>query len=125
MEAYVHKNDLVRLRLPQAMADRWKAAAAAMGTPSLSEWLRGAADAACTSGLDVPGLRTEIAALRTDRARGVGNNLNQIAAALNAGQGADILASGTGHDLAVAAAGIAAMRARLDQALRPLTRRRP
>lgn len=121
----MHKDDLVRLRLPQAMAERWRTAAAATGTPSLSEWLRDAGDAACMSGLDVPGLRAEIAGLRADLSRGVGNNLNQIAAALNAGQRMGIPPSGAGHDLAAAAAGITAMHARLDQALRLLARRRP
>ena len=120
----MEKNDLVRLRLPEAMADRWRAAAAATGTPSLSEWLRDVADAACTRGFDVPGLRAEIVAIRADLSRGVGNNLNQIAAALNADARAGIAPSDTKHDLATVASEIAAMRARLDQALRPLARRR-
>ena len=119
------KDDLVRLRLPEAMADRWRAAAAATGTPSLSEWLRDVADAACLSGLDVPALRSEIVGLRADLSRGVGNNLNQIAAALHADAKAGIPPSAAGHDLAAAATEIAAMRVRLDQALRPLARRRP
>ena len=119
------KDDLVRLRLPEAMAARWRAAAAATGTPSLSEWLRDVADAACLRGLDVPGLRAEIVALRADLSRGVGNNLNQIAAALHADARAGIPPSAAGHDLAAAATEIAAMRARLDQALRPLARRGP
>ena len=118
------KDDLVRLRLPEAMADRWRAAAAATGTPSLSEWLRDVADAACLSGLDVPALRAEIIALRADLSRGVGNNLNQLAALLNAEAKAGIRPDGASLDLAAAAAEIAAMRARLDQALRPLARRR-
>jgi hypothetical protein len=83
------------------------------------------ADAACLRSLDVPALRAEIVALRGDLSRGVGNNLNQIAAALHADAKAGIPPTAVGHDLAAAAAEIAAMRARLDQALRPLARRRP
>ena len=119
------KDDVVRLRLPEAMADRWRAAAAATGTPSLSEWLRDVADAACLRGLDVPALRSEIVGLRADLSRGVGNNLNQLAVLLNAEARAGIPPSAAGHNLAAATTEIVAMRTRLDQALRPLARRRP
>ena len=121
------KDDLVKLRLPESMAIRWKAAAAAAGTPSLSEWLRDVADAACLTGLDVPALRTDLVAFRADLARGPGNNLNQIAATLNADIKGKRPVRASEHELALRAAAveIAAMRARLDLALRPLIRRRP
>ena len=121
------KDDLVKLRLPETMSARWREAAAAAGASSLSEWVRDAANVAASQELDVPALRAEIVALRADIGRGVGNLLDQIATKLNTDAKAGLSPNATAHEaaLAEAAADIAAMRARLDRALRPLARRRP
>jgi hypothetical protein len=120
------KDDLVKLRLPATMAARWRVAAAATGTPSLSEWLRDVGDAAASRGVDVPGLRAEIAALRADLGRGAGNLLDQIATKLNTNAKSGLAPDAAAHTRALtdAAVDIAVMRARLDRTLAALARRR-
>lgn len=91
---------------------------------SLSEWLREAADAAVIAGTTAADLRAAIVALRTDIGRGVGNNLNQIARALNtdlrAGRRADLAR----HEAALEAAArdIAIIRRRTEALLRRVER---
>ncbi len=120
------KDDLVKLRLPTTMTVRWREAAQDSGV-SLSEWLRNAADVACMKELDVPALRSELAGFRAELGRGAGNLLDQIAERLHVDAKAGKSPSAAEHERALvqAAADIAAMRSRLDRALKPLARRRP
>ena len=101
----------------------WQAAAKGVDL-SLSEWLREAADAAIVAGTTAADLRAAIVALRTDIGRGVGNNLNQIARALNtdirSGRRADIVP----HEaaLAEAARDLASLRRKTEALLRRVER---
>lgn len=110
---------------------RWRVAAGG-GTRDLSAWVRAAVDAAA-AGTTLPAhvaaadaLRTELAGLRADLSRGVGNNLNQIAHRLHADAttgAADVSAHGAA--LVAAAQDVAAMRVAVTRALGPGRRRRP
>lgn len=80
---YPPRTDVVKLSgTTQAQRDAWRAAADAAGLP-LAAWLREAADAAALGGVIAADLRDELMQLRADLTRGVGNNLNQVARALN------------------------------------------
>ena len=80
----------------------WSACAAAAGLPSAA-WMREAA-AAAASGTIAADLRAELVRLRADLARGMGNNLNQIAHAPNADLKAGRLPDATAHERSLAAA---------------------
>ena len=96
----------------------WRAAAGG-GPRALSAWIREAADAAADGGPPGGGeaLRRELVALRADLARGVGNNLNQIAHHLNATAKAGAPAAPGRAAIVHAMADVAAMRAILTAAL--------
>jgi hypothetical protein len=115
------RDEIVRVRTTAAQTARWRNIA---GPRGLSAWLRDLADVAAASGADVAVLRVELVRLRADLNRGVGNNLNQIAAAMNADLKAGRAASPADRALAEAAAELAAMRAVVEEALAALGRRR-
>ena len=98
----------------------WSACAAAAGLPTAA-WMREAAAAAGTTAAD---LRAELVRLRVDLARGMGNNLNQIAHALNADLKAGKLPDAAAHErsLAAAAADVALARRAVEWMLRRLER---
>ncbi|MHA7066799.1 MobC family plasmid mobilization relaxosome protein [Azospirillum argentinense] len=73
---------VARLRLMSDVKEKWEKAAKAAGT-DLSGWLRRAADAALAGGIEShQAAEAERRALRLELAR-IGNNLNQIARAVN------------------------------------------
>ena len=87
------RNQIVRIRVTAEELATWRDAATAAGHASMSAWLRGLAMLSAATGVDAAALRATLSALRADLARGVGNNLNQIAFALHQGRfvaGADI-----------------------------------
>jgi Bacterial mobilisation protein (MobC) len=98
--------------------------AAGQARMSLSEWLREAADAVVISGTTAADLRAAIAALRTEIGRGVGNNLNQIARALNTDIRAGRRADCAPHEAALEAAArdVAIIRRRTEAMLRRVER---
>lgn len=98
--------------------------AASQARMSLSGWLREAADAVVISGTTAADLRAAIVALRTEIGRGVGNNLNQIARALNTDIRAGRRADGAPHEAALEAAArdIALIRRRTEAMLRRVER---
>ena len=80
----MRRSEFVKFRAaPEAIAD-WRSAAADVGM-NLSAWLRGVADIAAVTGGNPVAVRLEVTALRTSLNRGVGNNLNQLAASVNSG----------------------------------------
>lgn len=103
--------------------EAWRAAAEAADMP-LATWLREAADAAAAAGTTAADLRAEIMALRAEIARGVGNNLNQIARALNTELRANRAAQIAAHEaaLAAAAAELRVLRRKAEALLRRLER---
>jgi hypothetical protein len=106
-----------------AQREAWQAAAEAAGM-SLSCWLREAADAAALAGMTAADLRAEIIQLRAGLARGVGNNLNQIATALNLDLRARKPVSSAAHEVALVAAArdLAVIRCKAEALLRRLER---
>ena len=80
--------------------------------------------AAAASGTTAADLRAELVRLRADLARGMGNNLNQIAHALNADLKAGRLPDAAAHErsLAAAAADVALARRAVERMLRRLER---
>ena len=101
----------------------WSACAAAAGLPTAA-WMREAAAVAAVSGTIAADLRAELVRLRADLARGMGNNLNQIAHALNADLKAGRLPDAAAHErsLAAAAADVALARRAVERMLRRLER---
>ena len=116
------RDGMVKLRVTADQAARWRAVAEGRG---LSAWLRELADVAAESGADVAELRAELVRLRTDLNRGLGNNLNQIAAALNADLKAGQADGAHGRGLAAAAVELARLRAAVEEALTVLRPRAP
>lgn len=102
----------------------WRACAAAAGLP-MAAWVREAADAAAATGTTAADLRDALVWLRTDLGRGLGNNVNQLAHALNLDLKAGHRPEAAAHEraLAAAAADAAAMRRAVDRALRGLGQR--
>ena len=118
------REDVVKLSgTSAAQREAWRDAAAAAHL-SLAAWLREAADAAALAGATAAELRAEIAALRVELGRGVGNNLNQLARALNTELKAGRRPSGAAHEaaLAAAAAELAVMRRRTESLMRRVER---
>ena len=101
----------------------WSACAAAANLPTAA-WMREAAAAAAASGTTAADLRAELVRLRADLARGVGNNINQIAHALNTDLKAGRLPDAAAHErfLAAAAADVAAARRAVERMLRRMER---
>lgn len=83
------RNAILRVRMGGDEAARWTAAASAAGHPSLSAWVRALLDQAAATKGDGRAVAAALVALRQDLARGIGNNLNQIAHRLNGGQPVD------------------------------------
>lgn len=118
------RRDVVKLSGTSApQREAWQAAARAADMP-LAAWLREAADAAVLTGTTAADLRAEILALRTEIGRGVGNNLNQVAHALNTDLRAGRRADGAAHDatLAAAAQDLAGLRRKAEAMLRRVER---
>lgn len=120
------KNDVVRLRLPASMSARWRHAATQTGASSLSEWLRDVVDVSAISGINVDGLRSELAMFRAELGRGAGNLLDQVAERLHIDAKSGHAPNAVEHERALiqAAADVSAMRKQLDRALGSLARRR-
>ena len=79
--------------------------------------------AAAASGTIAADLRAELVRLRADLARGMGNNLNQIAHALNADLKAGRLPDAAAHERSLAAAAdVALARRAVERMLRRLER---
>ena len=76
--------DRLRIRVTEDELSRWKGAAASHGLP-VSTWMRSIADEAAATGQNGRAVAAELAQLRSDIARGIGNNLNQIAHRINGG----------------------------------------
>lgn len=76
--------DRLRIRIHPEEMERWKAAAASHGM-AVSAWMRTLADDAAATGKTGKETAEALVALRTEIARGVGNNLNQLAHRKNAG----------------------------------------
>ena len=70
-------------------------------------------------GRHAPGRRAELARFRAELARGTGNNLNQIAHALNADQEAGKLPDAAAHALSLAAAADVALARRAVEQMLP------
>ena len=102
---------------------RWRSAAGG-GARDLSAWIRIAVDAAAAGttlsvhDASAEALRAELVHLRAELGRGVGNNLNQIAAHLNgAARVGEANVSAHAAALIAAAADIAAVREAVTRAL--------
>jgi hypothetical protein len=120
----VRRQDVVKISGTRAgQRDAWLAAAQAAGLP-LASWLREAADAVVLTGVTAADLRAEIIALRTEIGRGVGNNLNQLARALNTAPHTGRPAGAATHAeiLATAARDLAALRQTAEALLRRVER---
>jgi hypothetical protein len=119
----VRRRDVVKISGTNAgQRDAWQAAAQAADLP-LASWLREAADAALLTGVIAVDLRTEIIALRTEIGRGVGNNLNQLARALNTPCVGQVANAATHAEiLATAARDLAALRQAAEALLRRVER---
>lgn len=63
--------------------ERWHAAARDAGAGTFASWARDALNAAASCGTTAGELRSELHQLRTELARGIGNNLNQLVRQLN------------------------------------------
>ncbi len=123
------RRDFLKFRVIPEEEQRWRAAADASGQ-NLSAWLRGVADlAAAGAGAVNPAeVRDALVRFRADLNRGVGNNLNQLARALNGDLLAEKEPSASACEAALtrAAEDLSTMRAALQQALGGLSsRRRP
>lgn len=77
--------DRLRIRVLPDEVERWKAAAEAHGM-AVSAWMRAMADEAAATGGNGREVATQLVGLRADLARGIGNNLNQLAHRANSGQ---------------------------------------
>lgn len=101
----------------------WQEAAKRADT-SLSRWMREAADAAVVSGLTAADLRAELVQLRAALTREVGNNLTQIAAAVNQDLRARRTPSVAPHEVTLvrAAGELAVMRRKVEALLRRVER---
>jgi len=115
----------LKIRVDEASEARWRAAAG--GDGKLSGWLRNVADMAAARSTDPAEIRDALVGLRADLNRGIGNNLNQIAHALNADllAGQQPSASAVEAALTQAAEDLATMRSTLQSALDGYPRRRP
>ena len=118
------RTDIVKLSgTSAAQRDAWRTAAVAAGLP-LATWLREAADAAALGGTIAADLRDELMRLRADLTRGVGNNLNQVARALNVDLKAMRHPDDEAHTAALidAAAELAVLRRKSEKLLRRVER---
>ena len=113
------RESLLRVRMGVDEHDRWQSAAEAAGHPSLSSWVRALADEAAATGSDGRAVLAALVALRTDLARGIGNNVNQLARAVNQGNGV------TQPDLARAAHDVHAARLAVSEAILMIRPPRP
>ena len=84
------RESMLRVRMGGDEHDRWQAAAEIAGHPSLSSWVRSLADEAAATGSDGRAVLATLVALRTDLARGIGNNVNQLARSIVRRQGKPI-----------------------------------
>ena len=112
MPSRPRRESMLRVRMGGDEAARWQAAAEATGHPSLSSWVRALADEAAATGTDGRSVAAALAALRQDLARGIGNNLNQLAHRMNTGGGA------APHELTEAARDVRAASSAVTRALR-------
>lgn len=116
------KKHTFQMRTTPDERDRWHAAAAERGMTATA-WLRALADEATATGRNGREVLTELVRLRQDLARGIGNNLNQIAHRINRGDHI------TGTAIEEAARAVREMQREIEKALRtikpPKARTRP
>ena len=119
----MHRDDILKVSgVSSGQRATWSACAAAAGLPTAA-WMREAAAAAAASGTIAADQRAELVRLRADLARGMGNNLNQIAHALNADLKAGRLPDAAAHERSLAAAAdVALARRAVERMLRRLER---
>ena len=89
------REGFLRVRMGDDEAVRWQTAAEIAGHPSLSSWVRALADQAAATRSTGQEVAAALLALRCDLARGIGNNLNQLARHANEGHGVDSQAIAT------------------------------
>lgn len=89
------REGFLRVRMGDDEAVRWQTAAEIAGHPSLSSWVRALADQAAATRSTGQEVAAALLALRYDLARGIGNNLNQLARHANEGHGVDSQAIAT------------------------------
>ena len=112
------KTRYIRFRADPREEQRWREFAQSKNL-NFSEWIRNLADNAVATNDDARQLVSELTKIRTDLARGIGNNLNQIAHTYNA--------SGLTNPehLDSALADVALARVRIEKALRTVRPPRP
>lgn len=118
-----HRDETIKIRLSRAQLARWQAVA---GPRGLSAWLRQLADLAARSGANPAELRAELVQLRADLSRGVGNDINQLARALNTDLKAGRRPDAAAHEQALArmAEDVERLKALITEALETLLRGR-
>ena len=89
MTARLRRECIARIRASTHEIERWTAAAEQAGHPTLSSWMRDLADQAAATGSNGREVAGILVSLRSDLARGVGNNINQLAKHVNEGHGLD------------------------------------
>ena len=89
------REGFLRVRMGDDEAVRWQTTAEIAGHPSLSSWVRALADQAAATRSTGQEVAAALLALRYDLARGIGNNLNQLARHANEGHGVDSQAIAT------------------------------
>jgi hypothetical protein len=112
------KKHTFQIRTTPDERDRWHAAAAERGMTATA-WLRALADEAAATGRTGREITAELIRLRQDLARGIGNNLNQIAHRANATGHAD------GTAIEEAAHAVKAMQRDIERALRTIKPPKP
>jgi hypothetical protein len=112
------KKHTFQMRTTPDERDRWHAAAAERGMTATA-WLRALADEATATGRNGREILAELIRLRQDLARGVGNNLNQLAHRLHSTGHAD------GTAIEEAAQAVKAMQREIEKALRTIKPPRP
>jgi hypothetical protein len=112
------KKHTFQMRTTPEERDRWHAAAAERGMTATA-WLRALADEATATGRNGREVLTELIRLRQDLARGIGNNLNQLAHRLNSAGHADRTA------IEEAAHAVKAMQRDIERALRTIKPPKP
>jgi hypothetical protein len=112
------KKHTFQMRTTPDERDRWHAAAAERQMTATA-WLRALADEATATGRNGREVLAELIRLRQDLARGVGNNLNQIAHRTHTGQPIDSTA------IEDAARAVREMQREIERALRVIKPPRP
>lgn len=112
------KTRYIRFRAGPDEESRWREFAKSQGQ-NFSEWVRNLADNAVATNDNSRELVAELTKLRTELARGVGNNLNQLAHVYNAN------GSANSEQLDSALADVALARVQIERALREVRPPRP